>query len=262
MLRAAFAGTLIALLAGAMGSLILWRRMAYYGDALSHSALLGVAIGVIANVPTDITIVLVCIAIALLLSYLSQHFILPNDAIIGVLAQTSLALGLLASAYFMPQIDLMSYLVGDVITVSSAGLWKIFFIVVGCLVVVVWAWRSLLLITLNEDFARLQGVRVTMFNLLLTVLVGIVVALAIRIIGIIMIIALFIIPAVTARPLSKTPEQMAVMAAASGIIAVWAGLWLSLQLDTPAGPSIVLMACVGLVLVYLLLPPLRRMRQQ
>ena len=255
LLRAFLAGLGVALVAGPLGSFVVWRRMAYFGDALAHAALLGVALGVLAGVNVTLGIIAACLVTALLLLGLQRQRLLASDTLLGLLAHGSLSLGLVALAFLETvRIDLMGYLFGDVLAVTAADLAWIYGGGGAALVILAAIWRPLLAVTVHEELARVEGVNVTAVNMAFMVLIALVIAVALKIVGILLITSLLIIPAAAARRFAATPEQMAVLAAAFGVLAVAGGLLASLVWDTPSGPSIV----VAAVALFALALPWRR----
>ncbi|MBC8338734.1 MAG: metal ABC transporter permease [Alphaproteobacteria bacterium] len=250
LLRALIAGFGVAAVAGPLGAFVVWRRMAFFGGTLSHSALLGVALGFLLGINLNIGIFTVCAVVAVLLVSLSRPSGLSNDTLLGILAHASLAFGLIAMSFMENQrIDLMGYLFGDVLATTEADIVLIY--VGGALVAGVLAvlWRPLLAATVNEELALVEGVPVRAVNLGYMLLLAVIVALAMKVVGILLVTSLIIIPAAAARRFASTPEQMAGLAALAGCVAVAGGLWGSMQLDTPSGPSIVAAAFVLFLLV-------------
>lgn len=253
-LRALVGGLAVALVAGPLGSFMVWRRMAYFGDTLAHSALLGVALGFLAGINVNLSVILVCMALAVALVALQRQRRLASDTLLGILAHSGLSLGLVAIAFLETvRIDLMAYLFGDILAVSWVDLWWIIGGGVVALTSLVLLWRPLLAATVHEDLARVGGVPVTAVGVGFMMLIALVIAVAMKVVGVLLITSLMIIPAAAARRLSSTPEQMAVLASFLGCLAVGAGLWGSWQWDTPAGPSIVV-AAAGIFLLMLAVP--------
>ena len=242
-LRAFLGGFGIALIAGPLGALVVWRRMAYFGDALSHSALLGVSLGFVLGINVSLGIALVCIATAVLLVVLQGRVALASDTLLGIFAHSTLSIGLVATAFMEHvRIDLMSYLFGDILAVGVADLLWIYgggVVVLGTLSLL---WRPLLAVTIHEELARVEGVPVERMRLAFVLLIAITIAAAMKIVGVLLITSLLIIPAATARRFARSPEQMACIAALIGAAAVGAGLYASLFFDTPSGPSVVVAA--------------------
>ncbi len=244
-LRALAAGCGIALVAGPLGSFVVWRRMAYFGDTLAHSALLGVALGFLLGVNPLVGVVGVCVALALALVGLQGRRTLASDTVLGILSHSSLSLGLVAIAFLETlRVDLVAYLFGDILSVTHADLAWIYAGGGGALGGLLLLWRRLLAVTVNEDLARVEGMPVEALRLAFMLLIALVIAAAMKIVGILLITSLLIIPAAAARRFSRTPEAMAALASVFGIAAVLGGLFSSLNWDLPGGPSIVVAAAV------------------
>lgn len=239
LVRAGLAGAGLAIAAGPLGCFVIWRRMAYFGDATAHAAILGVALALAFGISTVLGTLAVALAMALTVSSLTGRGH-SMDATLGVLSHSALAIGLVAIS-FLPavRVDLGSYLFGDILAVSGQDLAVIWLGAVVVIALLVWRWSALLAATLNEDLAFSAGIRPERERLVLTVGLALVVALAIKVVGALLIAAMLIIPAAAARSFARTPETMAVAAVAIGMAAVGLGLAGSLSFDTPAGPSIV-----------------------
>ncbi len=246
LVRAVAAGVGVAVIAGPMGCFIIWRRMAYFGDTMAHSALLGVAVAIAlsVNMTAGVTAVTVAIALALVVLQRTRPW-LTSDALLGILSHSALSFGLVAIGLMSwLRVDLLSYLFGDILSVTTVDLWAVWG--GGALVnlVLIAIWRPLLAASVHEDLARAEGLPVLTASLVFTILVAVVIGLAMKIVGVLLITSLLIIPAATARRFAREPETMAVIAAGLGMIAVVAGLIGSLEFDTPAGPSIVAAAAI------------------
>ena len=239
------AGLGLATVMGAIGVFVVWRRMAYFGDTLAHSALLGVAVGFIIGININVGIIAVCLIIAIGMVYLRSQRHLAEDTLLGILAHSSLALGLAAISLFSAlRVDLMSYLFGDILAVTPEDIAWVYGGGIITLGVLAWLWKDLISITVHEDLARTDGVNIFRTQLVFMTLFALVIAMAMKIIGILLVTALLIIPAAAARRFARTPEQMAVFAAIAGSIAVAIGLQGSLLWDLPTGPAIVIAAAL------------------
>ena len=240
MLRAFLGGLGVAGVAGPLGCFVIWRGMIYFGAALAHSALLGVALALLLGWPPDLGIALLCLAMASGFLLLDRGQLIASDTLLGVLAHASLALGLLALALVEGQrVDLMSYLFGDILALNDADLLVIY----GLVILVVGGglcfWRPMLASTVNEDLAQVEGVATATMKILFTLLMAVVIAVGMKVVGILLVISLLIIPAATARHLSSNPEGMAVAAALCACLSVIFGLAASYWWDLPAGAAIV-----------------------
>lgn len=255
LLPSLLAGLAVALVCGPMGGLVVWRRMAFFGDTLAHGALLGAALALALDVSVYLAVVAVCLGLAVALTGLQQQRQLASDTLLGIVAHTTLALGVIAiSVQTTLQVDLFAYLFGDLLAVGWRDVTALWLGAVLILWMVAWQWRALLSITVNEELAQVEGVAVQRTRLLLMLLLALLIAGAIRTVGVLLITSLLVIPAASARRLTDTPTQMAVLASVIGMAAVCVGLALSWYADTPVGPSIVV-AASGMFLLTLLRRP-------
>ncbi|MEI4472497.1 iron chelate uptake ABC transporter family permease subunit [Frigidibacter sp. MR17.24] len=244
LIRAALAGIGLSLATGPLGSFVVWRRMAYFGDATAHAAILGVTLAFATGLPLYLGTILVALAMAATVAGLASRGH-AMDAALGVLAHSALAGGLVAAS-LQPRLrtDLSAFLFGDILAVTRGDLVWVWGGALVVLALILWRWRRLLTATLNEDLAQSAGIDPRRERLVLVVALALVVAVAIKIVGALLIAALLVVPAAAARSLSRTPEAMAAVATVISVLSVVAGLALSLYADTPAGPSIVLAAAL------------------
>jgi len=253
-IRAVIAGIGLALVAGPLGCFIVWRRMAYFGDTMAHSALLGVALSFLFGVDLTLGVFAVGVLVALALLLLQRQESLSTDALLGILSHSALAVGLVLVAFMSwVRVDLIGFLFGDILAVSKSDIVAIYLggaLVIGLLIRF---WRPLLAATVSTELAEAEGQRPEAMRALLMILMAVVIAIAMKLVGVLLITSLLIIPAATARRISLTPEQMGAYAGFIGVIAVVGGLEASRQWDTPSGPSIVVAALV-LFAISLILP--------
>jgi zinc transport system permease protein len=252
-INAVLAGLGIALLSGPLGAFMVWRRMAYFGDTLAHSALLGITIGLLLSVDLFFAVAFSCLLIAILLFLMQSSHTLPTDTILGILSHGSLAIGLvLISLLDGPRVNLMSYLFGDLLTVTRTDILWIYGIVGICAALILGNWRSLLAITVHEELAQVEGMPVQRLRLMLLMQTALVIAIGMKVVGILLVTALLIIPAATAGKLARTPAGMVATASLLGAASVGLGLTGSYQWDTPTGPSIVFCATMLFLIVSFL----------
>ena len=244
MVRAALAGIGTALAAAPLGCFVVWRRMAYFGDATAHAAILGVALSLAFSLPIFAGALVIALIMASLVTLLSGRGY-AMDTLLGVMAHSALAFGLVGVSFLANvRIDVMAYLFGDILAVSRVDLaviWGGAAIVLG---LVASRWSALLIATLNPDLARAAGIDPRREQLVLTLALAVVVAVAIKVVGVLLITAMLIIPAATARPFSRTPEAMAAIASCIGMASAWGGLQASYLFDTPTGPTIVCIVAI------------------
>lgn len=260
--RALVAGIGLALVAGPLGCFIVWRRMAYFGDTMAHSALLGVAMAFLLNINLTAGVFMVAALVSVALVLLQRRNALSADALLGILSHSTLAIGLVLVAFMTwVRIDLIGFLFGDILAVSIPDIAVIYAGGIAVLVVLAMIWRPLLAGTVSAELAEAEGMRPEATRLIFMLLLAVVIAIAMKLVGVLLITSLLIIPAATARRVSATPEQMAVIAALLGALAVTGGLFGSLTYDTPSGPSIVVAALI-LFLISMILPVERLLKRQ
>lgn len=250
-LYALAAGVSLALVAGPLGSFIVWRRMSYFGDTLAHSALLGIALGLITDSNPQLSIIISCLIFAFILTLLERRPSLSSDTLLGILAHSSLALGILVLALAdSVRVNLEAYLFGALLTIGRVDL--IWILLVAALVsaVLYRFWNDLVCITVHAEIAKIEGLKVNRLNLILVLLIALTIAISMKIVGVLLITSLLIIPPAAARSLATTPEQMAVKASIIGIISVVLGLLAAFYFDVPVSPSIVVVATLIFLALY------------
>lgn len=252
LLPAWLGGLIIATVAGPLGSLLVWRRMSYFGDTLAHGALLGVALTLITGLPLPLAILLACLGMAAGLHLLTGRD-LGHDTLLTLLAQGALALGLIAAAQAGLRVDLMAFLFGDLLALAPDDLLWLAGGAVGVLATLALSWRSLLSVAVHGELAAVEGLPVRRLDALLMVLLALAVAGTMKAVGILLTTALLVMPAATARRLARSPEQMVLVAGVLGGVAVTGGLIASVLTDAPAGPAIVALA-FALFLLSRLMP--------
>jgi zinc transport system permease protein len=241
LLRALLAAIGLGLVAAPLGCVIVWNRMAYLGETVAQASLIGVAIGLALEVDPTLSVVLVALAAAALILALGRQKVLPIDSILGLMHHGALAAGVIATALLAgPSVDLMGYLFGDIFAVTSRDLVLVYAGGLAVLVALSLLWPSLVRIAVHEELAAAEGVPTQRVRTLFLLLLAVTIAVAIKVVGVLLVIAFLIVPAVAARPLAATPERMALSAALVAVAGSTLGLGLSWRLDAPGGPSIVL----------------------
>jgi zinc transport system permease protein len=248
LIRITLAAVGVALAAGPLGCFVQWRRMVYFGDTISHAALLGVALALALELPVVLGVLAIALAVSSLI-LTRRGRLYHTDTLLGVVAHSALALGLVAVAFLEGvKVDLMSYLIGDILAVNWQDVLVIWVGAVICLGLVIWRWQPLLISSLDREMALAHGQNPDRESMLFTFALAVLVAVAIKVVGALLITALLIIPAATARTGAATPERMAILSALAAVAAAALGLFGSFQFDTPTGPSIVVAALVVLLL--------------
>ncbi|MBD3755851.1 MAG: metal ABC transporter permease [Gammaproteobacteria bacterium] len=240
----------IALIAAPLGVFMVWQRQSYFGATLAHSALLGVSLGLFWNIDLSFSVIAFSLLIAVGIHQLGRKTQLSSDTLLGILAHSSLALGLvLLSLQNNVQIDIMSYLFGDILSITPTDLLLIGAVGLITLLFYLKHWRDLLNITLNKELAQVEGIDVKRIQLQYVLLLALMIALSMKIVGVLLVTSLLIIPAAAARRLATTPQTMLFFSLVLGIVSVIGGLGASFVWDIPTGPAIVLVA----TLIFLVL---------
>lgn len=252
LLNALVAGLLLALLCGPLGTLVTWQRMAYYGDTLAHSALLGLALGLSWQLRIEWAVLLACLGIAVLLFALQRWRDTSLDSLLGILSHSSLALGLVCLSFLDgPAIDLNSFLFGDLLAVMPEDLWLLAGISAAVLGLLALTWPGLVAMIAHAELAAVEGRRVHTLRLLLMLMIAAAVAVAMKVVGVLLITAMLIIPASAAGRVARSPEHCAWIAIACGALSVVLGLGAAWLWDSPGGPSVVLSAGLIFLLAQL-----------
>ncbi|MGP1931283.1 MAG: zinc ABC transporter permease subunit ZnuB [Arsenophonus sp. ET-YP4-MAG3] len=242
------AGILLTIIAGPLGVFIILRRMSYFGDTLAHTSLLGIFFSLLLNFNLFYTVIIVTLILSILLFWLEKCQELEIDTLLGIIAHSILSIGLvLISLITSIRIDLMAYLFGDLLSITTKDIFSIAISVVIICSIIIWQWRNLLSVTINQDLAFIDGIKIQQIKVLLILITALTISIATKFVGALIITSLLIIPPATCRKFSKTPEQMAIASIIIGIIAMTAGLILSAHYDTPAGPSVVI--CLSFLFV-------------
>lgn len=257
--RALLAGLGIALVAGPLGAFVVWRRLAIFGEALAHSALLGVVLALLLALDPTLGLLLFAALLACALWALEDQRLLPTDTILSTLAHGALALGLVVLSFVdWLRLDLMAYLFGDILAVSERDLLLVVALLAVVSAVLARHWRALVSLTIEPDLARVEGVPVRRLRLVLDLLIAGTIALGMKLVGIVLVVSLLVVPVAAARPWARTPEQMALFGSLVGALATLIGLALSVAVDIPSGPAIVVTA----VLAFLASSGIHRVLEQ
>ncbi len=237
------AGILLAFITAPLGSFVVWRKMAYFGDTLSHSALLGVALGIFLEIDPYLAVIFMTVLLALLLVWLEHRTNFAIDTMLGIIAHSCLSLGVITiSLLDNVRVDLMAYLFGDLLAIDFSDVKIIAVGVIFIVVILGIFWKKLLSITISPELAQIEGLKVPQLRLLLMLLTALTIALSMKFVGALIITSLLIIPCATARRFAKSPEQMTAYAILFSVLSVTGGLLFSGLKDTPAGPSVVICA--------------------
>ncbi|AFP85377.1 ABC-type Mn2+/Zn2+ transport system, permease component [secondary endosymbiont of Heteropsylla cubana] len=250
------AGLLLSLAAGPLGAFVVWRKMSYFGDALAHASLLGLAFSFLLNMNPFYGVIIVTLFLAFGLVWLEQFPQFAMDTLLGILAHASLSLGLVMVSLMRElRVDLMAYLFGDLLAITLHDIKILGVGVAVVLILITWKWRSLLSVSIHPELAHVDGIRLSRIKLLLTLVTALTIGLSMQFVGALIITSLLIIPAAAARRCARTPEQMVLFATLISGLSVTGGLAFSAICDTPAGPSVVL--CSSLMFLFSLMFKMR-----
>lgn len=235
------AGIILSLITGPLGTFVVWRKMSYFGDTLSHAALLGIALSFLLNINPFYAVIFLTVILAVGLIVLELQQKLAIDTLLGILAHSSLSLGVVVISLLNNiRVDLMGYLFGDLLSITLNDIYYILFGTIIVSIILYLNWNRFLFITVSEELAFSNGINIIKTKFILTLLLALTIALAMKFVGALIITSLLIIPAATARCYAKSPEQMAIFAIIIGIISVIGGLIISAFYDSPTGPSVVI----------------------
>ena len=249
LLPAWLTGILLSFITAPLGAFVVWRKMAYFGDTLAHSALLGVALGIFLNIDPYLSILILTVILAVVMVWLESNTQYSVDTILGIIAHSCLSLGVVTVGLLQNvRVDLMGYLFGDLLAVTFEDLQMIAIGVILVLSVLIYLWKPLISTTVSPELAQVEGINIRRMRFILMILTALTIALSMKFVGALIITSLLIILAATARRFARTPEMMAIIAVFVSMIAVSMGLMLSALYNTAAGPSVVICsACLFLL---------------
>ena len=246
LVRAIIAGLALAIVAAPLGCFVIWQRMAYFGETVAQASLIGVALSLAFRLDITLGVVVIAVLVAFLLLWFGRQQVVALDSILGLLHHAALATGVIAMSMLKgPPVDLLGFLFGDVFAVTTADIAWIAGGGAAVLAIVAWLWQPLLRLALHEDLAAAAGIDRRQVRAIFTILLAVTIAVAIKIVGVLLVMAFLVVPAVAARPLSGTPERMVLLTALVAAASVVAGLGLSATFDTPGGPSIVIVMSIA-----------------
>jgi len=244
-IRALIAGIGISLVTGPLGCFVVWRRLSFFAGTLAHSALLGVTMALFFEINIAFSVFIISAVLAILLLQLQKKTKLPNDALLGLLAHASLAVGLVVIGFLTSiRFDVMALLFGDILAVNQNDLLVIWLGGGLILIILKLIWKPLFASTVNYELAEAEGLNPDRAKAIFTILMAAIIAISIKMVGLLLITGMLIIPTAMARNLSDNPQKMVIFSIIGGLLSVFIGLFSSLEFNTPSGPSIVAAALV------------------
>lgn len=250
--RAFVAGSLVALACATLGLFLVLRKMSLIGDGLSHVSFGAIALGMVFGIYPFYAAVPLVVLASLLILKISQTARVYGDAAIGIVSAVGIALGvILASISNGFNVDLFSYLFGNILAISLSEVILSGVLSLLVLLTVYWYYWDLFSATFDEEYAKTTGIKTEFINALLTVLTAITVVLSIKVVGIMLVSALLIIPAVTALQISRRFKTAMTIGGITALLSVLLGITLSFFLDLPAGATIIMVNALFLLLTFL-----------
>jgi zinc transport system permease protein len=237
LINAIIGGLIIASISGLLGSFVLWKNMAYFGDALSHTALLGITIGILFHLNLTIAVTLVAIIFAIIFSQNATRY--SNDTMLGVISYSALSIAIIINSYKKIKMDLISYLFGDILAINHQDL---IYLIICTVIISIWIyrnWSELVMLSICEEYLHASGGNVRKIKLGFALILALFIATSFKIVGILLITAMLIIPAASALAISRSPAQMVRTAMLIGSLSCVLGITGAFYFDTPTGPSIV-----------------------
>ncbi len=239
-IRAILAALGIAVIAGSLGCFVIWKRMSYFSESISHSALLGVALGLSSGLGIHVGLIVVGVIFALLIVLLQQRQFLSNDTILGIFSHIALSLGIVVLALVGGNIDYFSLLFGDILFVTNQDIVWIYLVLILIVGLLSFFWQRLLLLTLNEELGKAEGIKQSFYQLLFMLMIALAVSVSVQIVGVLLITSLLIIPPAIAKAFARSPAEMLLRSVLVSILAVLIGLSASMMYDVAVGPMIVI----------------------
>lgn len=239
--RAILAAVGISIISGSLGCFVIWKRMSYFSESISHSALLGTSLGFASGLGMHFGLVMVGAIFAIFIVILQRKNFLSNDTILGIFSHIFLSLGIVVLGFIgETNTDYFSLLFGDILSITNSDIIWVYVIltVLGLLLLIFW--QRLLLLTLNEELAVAQGLNRDFYQLLFMLMIALAVSVSVQIVGVLLITSLLIIPPAVARVFSNTPSGMVFQSVIVSMVAVTIGISASMFYDVATGPAIVI----------------------
>ncbi|QCI18292.1 zinc ABC transporter permease subunit ZnuB [Buchnera aphidicola (Aphis nasturtii)] len=235
-------GVFLSFATGPLGSFIVWRRMSSFGDTLSHSSLLGLAMSIILQTNSFYIILGFVSLLAIFLAFLEKILPISLETILTIISHSSLSLGMVLISFVSnsKQINFNNYLFGDLLSMQISDLFVIFLGSLTVLIVLIIRWNSILLVTINPELAQIDGINLFYIRLTLMLTTALTISIAIKFVGALLITSLLVIPPATAQYFSNSPEKMVIIGIIVSIISITGGIVLSIFFNIPTSPSIVL----------------------
>ncbi|PIS04701.1 MAG: metal ABC transporter permease [Candidatus Buchananbacteria bacterium CG10_big_fil_rev_8_21_14_0_10_42_9] len=249
MQRALISGTVLALLLAVLGVFVVIKKMSFYSEGIAHASLAGVAIGVLLSWNPLVTALIFTAGLATLMWFIQKKTTISADSSIGILFTSGMALGiLLMSLQRGYQPELISFLFGNILSITNAELILIVVLSVVFLIFLVRQFKQLVIIAFNTELAEASGARVALYEWLFYVMAGVAVVLGIKVLGIVLVTALLVIPVAIGKIVADNLIWFVIASVIAAEVMVWLGLLVSYYADLPSGATIVLVGTVIFIL--------------
>jgi zinc transport system permease protein len=236
--------TLVTLSCSLLGVFVLWKRLAYFGDGLSHSILLGFTLGVIFDSNQISALIAFALFFAILVGLASKNPYFSKDTIIAISSYFCISLAIILNDVFNKDINLGTYVFGDILTVGNQEIWGLLAIFIITIFYVIFAFRKILLININSDLAKIDGIKIQFWNLSFLILLAITIALSVRIVGILLMTALLVLPAAIARIFALSAKQMLILSLIIGLFNAILSFKIADNYNLAVGSSVIATFCV------------------
>jgi zinc transport system permease protein len=249
LIRAVLAGLIMVVIAAPMGCLMVWQRLAFLSDTLGHAAVLGVGLGLMLQLEPIFGVLAVALVIVFSLSRVSSFNSALSETTLAIISHTGLAGGIILVGLLPgPAVNLEAILFGDLLATTSADLLNLLLTTVLLLVLLLRHWRAFVAVSVSREIAQAEGIEVRRIQFLMYIMIALLVAVMMKVMGVLLIAAMLVIPTSSARLFSRSPEQMVYISGLYGLFALGGGITSSFHFDWQTGPAIVVSATVLLLL--------------
>ena len=248
LVRSVIAGLIMVVIAAPMGCLMVWQRLAFLSDTLGHAAVMGVGLGLLLEVTPVFGVLAVALLIVFSLNRVNSFNSALSETTLAIISHTGLAGGIILVGLLPAQsVNLEAILFGDLLATTSADLTRLLITTVVLLLLLLHHWRSFVAVSVSREIAQAEGIEVRKVQFLMYIMIALLVAVMMKVMGVLLIAAMLVIPTTSARLFSRSPEQMVAVSALYGLGALVGGISSSFQFDWQTGPAIVVSATMLLL---------------
>jgi len=249
LVRSVIAGLIMVAIAAPMGCLMVWQRLAFLSDTLGHAAVMGVGLGLLLEVTPVFGVLAVALLIVFALNRVNSFNSALSETTLAIISHTGLAGGIILVGLLPAQaVNLEAILFGDLLATTRADLTWLLITTVVLLLLLLHHWRSFVAVSVSREIAQAEGIEVRKVHLLMYIMIALLVAVMMKVMGVLLIAAMLVIPTSSARLFSRSPEQMVAVSALYGLGALAGGISSSFHFDWQTGPAIVVSATLLLLI--------------